>query len=129
MARYIDVDEVIRISKEDKFVWVYDLTDLEEFLAGVPVADVAPKSEVDKARLDGYIHGKRDVANEIHKALYKEIIEARNSNFEAIKERETKHNVKRYEDTFCHYCDGKIHALDGIFYFVNELLRKYTEEK
>ena len=94
-----------------------------------PVANVAPKSEVDKARLDAYERGKRDAANEIRKALYKEIIEARNSNFEAIKERETKHNVNRYEDTFCYYCDGKIHALDGISYFVDELLKKYTEEK
>ena len=94
-----------------------------------PVANVAPKSDVDKALLDGYNRGKREVSNEIRKALYKEIIEARNSNFEAIKERETKHNVNRYEDTFCYYCDGKIHALDGISYFIDELLKKYTEEK
>lgn len=86
------------------------------------------QSEVDKARLDAYERGKRDVANEIRKALYKEIIEARNSNFEAIRERETKHNVNRYEDTFCYYCDGKIHALDGIFYFVDEFLKKYEGE-
>ena len=45
MPRYIDADEAIRISKEDKLAWVYDLTDLEEFLAGVPSVDVAPKSE------------------------------------------------------------------------------------
>lgn len=125
MPRYIDADEAIRLSKEDELAWVYDLTDLEEFLAGVPSVDVAPKSEVDKALLDGYNRGKREVANEIRKALYKEIIEARNSNFEAIKERETKHNVNRHEDTFCYYCDGKIHALDGISYFVDELLKKY----
>ena len=46
MARYIDADEAIRLSKEDKLAWVYDLTDLEEFLVDVPTADVAPKSEV-----------------------------------------------------------------------------------
>ena len=48
MPRYIDADEAIRISKEDKFMWVYDLTDLDEFLVGVPTADVVPKTEVDK---------------------------------------------------------------------------------
>ena len=48
MARYIDADDAIRLSKEDKLAWVYDLTDLEEFLAGVPTADVVPKSEAEK---------------------------------------------------------------------------------
>lgn len=38
-VRLIDAREAIRMSKEDKFMWVYDLTDLEEFLAGVPTAD------------------------------------------------------------------------------------------
>ena len=40
MPRYIDADEAIQLSKEDKLAWVYDLTDLEEFLSGVPTADV-----------------------------------------------------------------------------------------
>ena len=127
MPRYIDADEAIRISKEDKFMWVYDLTDLDEFLVGVPTADVVPKTEVDKARQQAYENGKREVARELYIALYNEIIDARNSNFEAIKERETKHNVNRYEDGFCQYCDGKIHALDGIFYFITELTKKYME--
>lgn len=93
----------------------------------IPTADVAPKSEVDKVRLLAYESGKREVAREIRTALLKEIIEARNSNFEAIRERETKHNINRFKDTFCYYCDGKIHALDGIFCFVDELLEKYEE--
>ena len=94
----------------------------------LPTADVAPKSEVDKARQDGYEQGKRDVARAIYVALYNEIIGAINSNFEAIREREIKHNVNRYEDTFCYYCDGKIHALDGISYFMDKLTKKYTGE-
>ena len=57
-----------------------------------------------------------------------EIIDARNSNFAAIKERVEKHNVDRYKDDFCQYCYGKIHALDGICYFVDELEKKYMEE-
>lgn len=85
-----------------------------------------PKSEVDEARQQSYESGKREVAREIYVALYNEIIDARNSNFEVIKERETKHNVNRYEDPFCYYCDGKIHALDGIFYFLDDLIKKYT---
>ena len=40
--RLIDADEAIRISKEDQFMWVYDLTDLEEFLAGVPTIEAEP---------------------------------------------------------------------------------------
>lgn len=93
----------------------------------IPATDVVPKSEVDKVRLLAYESGKREVAREILNALHREIIEARNSNFKAIRERETKHNVNRFEDTFCYYCDGKIHALDGIFYFVDEFLKKYEE--
>lgn len=100
-----------------------------EVLDEVPSTDVVPRSEVDKVRLLAYESGKREVAREIRTALLKEIIEARNSNFEAIRERETKHNVNRYEDTFSYYCDGKIHALDGIFYFIDEFLKKYEENK
>ena len=72
-------------------------------------------------------HIKTEVAREIYVALYNEIIDARANNFDVIKEREAKHNVNRYEDGFCMYCDGKIHALDGILYFVDELIQKYTE--
>ena len=85
------------------------------------------KAEIAKARQRGYESGKREVTREIYIALYNEIIDARNSNYEAIRERETKHNVNRYEDTFCYYCDGKIHALDGIFHFITELTKKYME--
>ena len=42
MARYIDADEAIRISKEDRFMWAYDLTDLEEFLTNVPTIEARP---------------------------------------------------------------------------------------
>ena len=39
--RPIDADEALRLKDED-LNWVYDLTDLEEFLAGVPTLDVEP---------------------------------------------------------------------------------------
>ena len=136
MARYIDAD----IPRE-KMQALYEhhiemrnysadgaCSDCLNFIDNTPAADVAPKSEVDKARQDGYERGKREVVREIYRAFYNEIIEARNSNYEAIKERETKHKVNRYEDTFCYYCDGKIHALDGIFYFFDKLVKKYMGE-
>ena len=135
MARYIDADNFkLRIKASPAFPNIgmdgYFLLDVViDLLNNMPTADVTPKSEVDKALQYGYERGKRQAASEIHNALYKEIIEARNSNFEEIKERERKYNVNRYEDTFCNYCNGKIHALDGIYYFVSELMKKYEEVK
>lgn len=132
MARYIDVDELIKTLEErDRNTCNAPLSHstLSRILRYTPTADVVPRSEVDKVRLLAYESGKREVAREIRTALLKEIIEARNRNFEAIRERETKHNVNRFKSTFCYYCDGKIHALDGMFYLVNEVLEKYAEDK
>ena len=122
MARYIDADALTDYMLEryselcDKYGdWDHYATgygDAIDAIEEAPTADVVPKSEV---------------AREIYVALYNEIIDARASNFDAIKEREAKHNVNRYEDGFCMYCDGKIHALEGILYFVEELIKKYTE--
>ena len=126
MTRYFSEQTLLDMRDKDMNC-VYDLVDLEQYLAGVPTTDVVPKSEVDKARQQGYELGKREVARKIYVELYNEIIDARNSNYEVIKEREVKHNVNRYEDNFCQYCYGKIHALDGIAYFIDELAKKYTE--
>ena len=124
MARYTDIDKLI--AEYDR-VHVGPAGGARKLMVEAPIADVAPRAEVDKARQQAYENGKREVVREIYTALYNEIIDAQNSNFEAIKERETKHNVNRYEDGFCQYCDGKIHALDGIFYFITELTKKYME--
>lgn len=127
---YIDRDIALKLLERNsitKHITFSDGVSIYDTIANIPTADVAPKYEVDKAKQMGYELGKREVAREIYIALYNEIIAARNSNYEAIKERETKHNVNRYEDTFCYYCDGKIHALDGIFYFMDKLVKKYTE--
>ena len=40
MAKYINVDVALKLKDEDKYMWVYDLTDLEAFFADVPAADV-----------------------------------------------------------------------------------------
>ena len=108
---------------------LYKAVDVKLAIYSVPVVEnIAPRSFVDKARRDGYERGIRDAARKICNALCREIAEARNSNFEAIKERETKHGVNRYEDGFCRYCDGEIHALDGISYFTQELAKEFLWE-
>lgn len=122
MARYVDIDELIKISKEDKFIWAYDLTDLEEFLSYVPSLDLVPRADVDKAILESYLRGKRDIVNEIQERVLDEITEAKLNNFEVIKELEVKRKVNRYEDPFCSYCYGQIHALDGMYHVISELL-------
>ena len=132
MARYIAKDELIddfenRMQDDNVMCPIIKVLDVLEIIENTPAADVVPKSEVDKARQCGHESGKLEVVREIRSTLYKEIAEARNSNFEAIKERETKYNVNRYDDMFCRYCDGKIHALDGIVYFVDDFLKKYEE--
>jgi hypothetical protein len=100
MARYIDVDKLNtrpRGNNSQRTMW----REIKRIVDDAPTVDVVPKSEVDKVRLLAYESGKREVAREIRTALLKEIIEARNNNFEAIRERETKHNVNRFESTFC----------------------------
>lgn len=134
MPRYTDADKFTeRIQASPAFPNMgmdgYFLRNVVcDLLDNMPTSDVVPKSEVDKARQDGFEKGKRYLAREIYVKLYNEIIEARDSNYRAIKEREEKHNVNRYEDTFCYYCDGKIHALDGIFHFFDETIKEYFGE-
>ena len=40
MARYIDAELALKLKDDDKYKWVYDLTDLEEFLEDIPTANV-----------------------------------------------------------------------------------------
>ena len=122
MALYIDANKLV---KESEYYGTG--RDVEVYLHYHGAADVIPKREADKARQEAYERGKRELAHNLYVKIYNEIIEARNSNFKAIKEREIKHNVNRYEDTFCYYCDGKIHALDGIMYFIDGLIKEYME--
>ena len=57
MARYINADEALRISKEGRFMWAHDLTDLEEFLTNVPSVDA-----VEVVRCKDCIRWMKDVA-------------------------------------------------------------------
>ena len=71
---------------------------------------------------------KAEAYKEFCEKLHTEILEARESNFKAKDERIAK--SKKYgipidvEDSFLMYCDGKIHALDGIDYFAYNLLKE-----
>ena len=47
MARYFSEQTLLEMRDKD-MNYVYDLTDLEQYLAGVPTADVVPKSEVER---------------------------------------------------------------------------------
>ena len=46
-----------------------------------------------------------------------------------IQERIEKRNANRYEDDLCIMCDGKITALGGIKYFINDLLKELVGDK
>ena len=59
MARYINADEALRISKEGRFMWAYDLTDLEEFLTNVPSVDAVEVVRCKDCRHMELRHGLR----------------------------------------------------------------------
>ena len=71
---------------------------------------------------------KAEAYKEFYEELHTEILKARDSNFKAKEERIAK--SKEYgipidvDDNFLMYCDGKIHALDGIDYFAYETLKE-----
>ena len=65
MERYID-------AKKIRYCWMYDAdgkehdgVTLQSVIDKVPTADVVPRAEVDKAKLNGYELGKREAAREI----------------------------------------------------------------
>ena len=41
-VRLIDADDMLERSRNERFMWVYDLTDLEEFLTHVPTIEAVP---------------------------------------------------------------------------------------
>lgn len=71
---------------------------------------------------------KAEAYKEFYEELHTEILAARDSNFKAKEERIAK--SEKYgipidiEDNFLMYCDGKIHALDGIDYFAYETYKE-----
>lgn len=71
----------------------------------------------ERAYKNGYAAGVKEFCRQLHA----EILEARDSNFKAKEERIEKYGA---EDGFTMYCDGKIHALDGIDYFADNLAKE-----
>lgn len=69
-----------------------------------------------------------ELAREIFEEIEKELTLALASNYRARNERLAHPNVEM-ADEFVSYCDGKIHTLRGLNDFLNELKKKYTEEK
>ena len=58
MARYFSEQTLLDMRDKD-MNYVYDLVDLEQYLAGVPTADVAPKSEVAREIIDEFMSAMR----------------------------------------------------------------------
>jgi hypothetical protein len=115
MARYTDIDNLIKIIQDQ----IIDTNPndlgykvLTQFIAALnhaPIADVAARAEV---------------ANKICCEIEEEIVAALQSNYRAKQERVE----KQLPDDFVSYmCEGKIAALRGIYDFIDELKKKYTE--
>lgn len=86
---------------------------IRQSIMALPTADVAPKSEV-----------VRKICCEIEE----EIVAALKSNYKVKAERLATPDIY-LADEFISICEGKIAALRGIKVFVEELKKKYTEEK
>lgn len=71
---------------------------------------------------------RAEAIKEFAEKVNREITEAIISNDDAIREREKKHCVNRYEDNFCAMCEGKIIALGGIKSFINDLVKERLGE-
>ena len=104
MARYIDADALI--AEYDR-VHVGPAGGARKLMVEAPAADVAPKSEV-----------VRKICCEIEE----EIVAALESNYKV-------RSQSNITDELLMWVQGKIDALRGIEGFVEELKKKYTEEK
>ena len=82
MARHYSEQTLLDMRREGTYMG-YDLYDLEEFLAGVPAADVVPKSEYDEVLsnwqkihdsynsdcIEHYKYGRAEVARKIFEEI------------------------------------------------------------
>ena len=113
MARYVEVDELK--AKINANAWSNPVVPIyvNKVIDRTPTADVAPRSEV---------------AREIFEEIEKEIKSALKSNCSVRSER-----MKRLQlemaDEFIAHIEGKIDALRGMEWFIDELKQKYTEEQ
>ena len=138
MARYIDADELLNKLPDD----LPYKASVKRVLMQAPTAEVVAESEVERLKhiLNSYAlqYGtvtdqhevidkvKTEVATEIFEGIEQEIAEALKSNYRVLEE---------YDDGRCNEyilelvnrVKGKIDALRGIDYFIDELKKKYTE--
>jgi DNA repair exonuclease SbcCD ATPase subunit len=97
---------------------------LKQTLTDIREAKVLVANDIETAKAEAY--------KKFCEKLHTEILEARESNFKAKDGRIAK--SKKYgipidvEDSFLMYCDGKIHALDGIDYFAYNLIKEMVGE-
>lgn len=135
---------------------VYPAGDVQSAIYWQPAADVAPRAEVEKlqevnadlneslrlaaeankdlravvdrlrfnlkAVLDERAEDKAEVAREIFEEIEREITDALKSNYKVLPQVEE-------SEALWNNVNGKINALGGIRYFIEELEKKYTEEQ
>ena len=132
MARYTDIDLLIdkiegtdwyHISKQGELVLGANSKDDVPLYRHSDITDVlnnAPISDVDEAIKDGI----RAFCAE----LVAEITADRDRAYDSITER-NRRKESHLNDAFCIHEDGKLVALNGMLYSINELLKKYLEDK
>lgn len=120
METYYSKKDLIN-AKNNETNYIYDLTDLEEFLEYVPTADVVPRGEVGKD-IDV---ATKELAKKICCEIEEEICAALDSNYKALRTYDDGRN-NDYILELVGRIKGKIDALRGIEAFVEELKEKYT---
>ena len=103
--------------------------------------DLIYRQKADVERLRDYINHKLSATTDLIKAYdlecakaeaYKECIgkvkeeinEALKSNYKARAERESRRPYSYLDDDFWNYCNGKIHCLRGLDYFLDNILKE-----
>ena len=76
----------------------------------------------EQAYLNGYAKGREDAAREICEEIEREINDAFQSNYKALP-------LIEESEALWNRVNGKIDALRGIGWFIDELKKKYTEGK
>jgi hypothetical protein len=108
MSRYIDADALKLDIDMSQGARITDFAlSVIRAVQNAPTADVAPRAEV---------------AREIFEEIEREITDALKSNYKVLPQIEL-------SEALWNNVNGKINALRGIEYFMEELKKKYTEEK
>jgi hypothetical protein len=140
MPRYIDADAVIKeieqgqdsLKTNNDAMWEINkkyykgLCWAHRIIDDQPTADVVPRERFDrvfgnlKAVLEERSEDKAEVAREIFEEIEREITDALKSNYKVLPQVEE-------SEALWNNVNGKINALRGIGYFIEELKERYTE--